>query len=281
MISALPANEARRLELLHAYNILDTPPEDGFDALAARVAAMLDVPIAIVGFIDESRHWFKGKFGTPIQENSREWACCAHTIYAQRTMVAPDIKRDPRFADVPPLLTLGIQAYASAPLVIDDCAIGTVCVFDYRVRPFTNHHIKTLENAAQEFGALLKARHQRLESDGIEHASLLIPPSEPRDNVQVKLLERIRHEPRVFTAKAERVGDQVRLHLESAPPEGMRWRAWAMTPSDIAPTRLESFEQTSAEMTVPDQARIVMVSLEPRGMTETHPSKIVATLKLS
>jgi GAF domain-containing protein len=280
MIAPLPTNETRRLELLHALNILDTPPENAFDALAARVAAMLDAPIAIVGFIDETRHWFKGKFGTPLQENSREWACCAHTIYAQRTLIAPDIKRDSRFADVPPLLTLGIQAYASAPLMINDCAIGTVCVFDYRVRPFGDHHIQALEDAAQEFGVLLNARRQRLESEGIEHVSALLAPSEPHQNVQAKILERIRREARVSTARAERVGGQLRLQLESAPPEGMRWRAWAMTSSDTAPTPLESFEKASIEMPVPDQARVVMVSLEPRGVFETHPSKIIATFKL-
>jgi hypothetical protein len=54
-----------------------------------------------------------------------------------------------------------------------------------------------------------------------------------------------------------------------------------MTSSDTAPTRLESFEQANAQMPVPDQARVVLVSLEPRGVTETHPSKFVATFELS
>jgi GAF domain-containing protein len=281
MIAPLPFNELHRLEVLHAYNILDTPPEDAFDALAARVAAMVAAPIAIAGFIDETRHWFKGKFGTPLQENSREWACCAHTIYAQRTVTAPDVKSDARFADIPPLLTLGIQAYASAPVVIDGCAIGTICVFDYRVRTFTDRHIEVLNDAAQEFAALLESRRQRLESEGIEHVSLLLPPSQPHAKVKAGLLERIGRQPRTPMARAERIGDQVRLHLESPAPEGMRWRAWAMTPSDTAPTRLESFEQASADMSVPAEARVVIVSLEPRGMFETHPSKIVATFKLS
>jgi GAF domain-containing protein len=281
MIAPLPFNETRRLELLHAYDILDTLPENEFDALAARVAAMLDAPIGIVGFIDETRHWFKGKFGTPIHENSRDWACCAHTIYTGQTLSAPNIKLDQRFADIPPLLTLGIQAYASAPLIVDGCAIGTVCVFDHRVRPFTPAQLEILENAAQEFHGLLEVRCRRLESEGIEQASLLLAPSEPRANLQTAVLERIRRDPRVTTARAERIGTEVRLQLESAAPEGLRFCAWAMTPSDTAPTRLESFEQASAQMPVPDQARVVLVSLEPRGVTEMHPSKIVATLKLS
>ena len=59
MIAPLPLNEAARLEALYRYGILDTPPEHIFDALAAEVAAALDAPIAIIGFIDQTRHWFK------------------------------------------------------------------------------------------------------------------------------------------------------------------------------------------------------------------------------
>lgn len=193
MIAPLPNNETARLEAVYAYGILDTTAEHVFDVLAAEVAAALDAPIAVIGFIDQTRHWFKAKFGTPLSENKRYWATCAHTIYQAKTLSAPDVRLEPRFADMPPLSQFGIRAYAGTPIInADGCAIGTVCVFDHVVRPFSAWQLGQLEQYAQKVLYLLEQRLRDEESVGIEVLVGLLPPSQPSPDVRQRILEKIR-----------------------------------------------------------------------------------------
>ena len=72
MPAPLPANEAQRLEALHALNLLDTPPEERFDRITRLAARVLNVPISCVVLIDEKRDFFKSHYGSSVREMSRE-----------------------------------------------------------------------------------------------------------------------------------------------------------------------------------------------------------------
>ena len=48
----LPPVEERRLSALYEYELLDTPPEELFDAFTDLVAQLCDVPIALITLID-------------------------------------------------------------------------------------------------------------------------------------------------------------------------------------------------------------------------------------
>ena len=63
--------EASRLAALEQYDVLDTPSEAGFERIAEATALILDAPIAIIGFLTGSRHWFKAAFGT-VEAASRQ-----------------------------------------------------------------------------------------------------------------------------------------------------------------------------------------------------------------
>jgi GAF domain-containing protein len=97
----LPPNERGRLEALRHQAILDTPPEAAFDRIARLTARLLEVPIALVSFIDERRQWYKARYGADWQEIGRESSVCAHTILTDGLTVVPDLSRDRRFADNP------------------------------------------------------------------------------------------------------------------------------------------------------------------------------------
>jgi hypothetical protein len=284
MIAPLPLNESVRLNALYGYSILDTSPESMFDALAAEVAFALDAPIAIIGFIDETRHWFKAKVGTNLTVNTRDWATCAHTIYQATPLIAPDVRLEPRFADMPPLEQVGVLAYAGAPIITKDgCAIGTICVFDHQTRPFTTQQIQQLENYAAQVMELLEIRVRYEESQGVETISGFLTPSQPSAYLENKILERIRtvKTQSSQTARLERLNSgQLRLHINTSKPDTMHWQIWTMSPLEAAPQPMQSFNTTSTDFIVPDQTRVVMVSLEPNGTIPIHPTRVVAVLPL-
>ncbi|NEQ26062.1 MAG: histidine kinase, partial [Microcoleus sp. SIO2G3] len=95
----LPANEARRLEVLDQCQILNTAPEKAFDDIARLAAYIAQTPIALVSLIDSERQWFKAKVGLAAPETHRDLAFCAHAILQTDILVVPDAFADDRFAD--------------------------------------------------------------------------------------------------------------------------------------------------------------------------------------
>ncbi len=86
-------SEVKRLQVLESYSILDTLPEEDYDNLAAIASQICDTPIAIIGFIDANRHWFKSRVGTELNENVRDFSFCGHAINsANNVFIVPDTR---------------------------------------------------------------------------------------------------------------------------------------------------------------------------------------------
>lgn len=134
--SPLPQNEARRLEALRRYNILDTPPEAAFDRITALAARLFGMPIALVSLIDESRGWFKSAYGFDIQEVQRDATICSLALLSHEVLVIPDTRQDTRLACNPFVQNEpGLRFYAGAPLVTQDgFNLGTLCLLDTKPR---------------------------------------------------------------------------------------------------------------------------------------------------
>lgn len=135
-VAAIPDNESTRLAALYELLILDTPPEERFDRIAAFAAAEFEVPIAVITLVDAQRQWFKAKVGTEVCETGRDVSFCSHAILQDHIMVVPDAHDDVRFADNP--LVTGaphIRFYAGAPLTLPSgLRLGTLCLIDRRPR---------------------------------------------------------------------------------------------------------------------------------------------------
>jgi hypothetical protein len=66
-ISAAPS-EVLRLQALHNYAILDTPPEAAFDRLTRLATHIFSVPIALISLVANQRQWFKSTHGWSIDQ---------------------------------------------------------------------------------------------------------------------------------------------------------------------------------------------------------------------
>ena len=146
----IPPNENERLNVLHALNLLDTPPEEVFDRITRLVARVLDVPIALVSLVDTDRQWFKSRVGLDATETPRELAFCAHAIVQTSPMIVPDATLDERFADNA-LVTSNpnIRFYAGVPLrSVSGLSIGTLCAIDSKPRKLNADEINILIDLA-------------------------------------------------------------------------------------------------------------------------------------
>ncbi len=170
----LPGNEALRLSVLRALNVLDSEPESIFDSLASSAAALCEAPIALVSLVDENRQWFKAAVGFDgPSELPRDTSFCAHVVAAGELMEIPDAARDPRFARNP-LVTgpMNIQFYAGAPiLVADGLTLGSLCVIDLIPRKLDEQQLLALRQLAGVAARGLESRATALKAVSFfEHA---------------------------------------------------------------------------------------------------------------
>ncbi|CAN5814222.1 hypothetical protein BH11VER1_BH11VER1_40150 [soil metagenome] len=155
-----PDNEAKRLEALRHYHILDSAPEQGFDDFVQIASFVCETPIALITLVDSTRQWFKARVGVSITETPREHAFCSYTILGEETMIVTDATKDERFSSNP--LVTGnpnIRFYAGVPLIDHEgFALGSLCVIDRQPRHLTPGHYKTLEALSRKITLQLEMR---------------------------------------------------------------------------------------------------------------------------
>ncbi len=160
MRASIPSNEEERLAALRRFQILDTPSEEAFDRITRAVAHQLKVPVALVTFVDQSRQWFKSRYGLDISETPREVAFCAHALEKESALAVPDATQDERFSDNPFVTgEPGIRSYCGAPLRLKSgVVLGTLCVVDFAQRNFTEDEAQFLDHMASVVVELLEFR---------------------------------------------------------------------------------------------------------------------------
>lgn len=165
MTRPIPKHEARRLEVLWQYEVLDTVPEEVFDDLTELAAHICDAPIALISLVDEDRQWFKSRIGITVTETSRDISFCAHAIMNDGLFVVPDATKDRRFKNNP--LVKGpqkIRFYAGAPLITPEGhALGTLCVLDSKPRTLRPEQAQALRVLAHHVVSQLELRRHTRE----------------------------------------------------------------------------------------------------------------------
>jgi PAS domain S-box-containing protein len=138
--SATAPGEGGRLIALAEYDLLDTPNEEIFDALARAAAGLCGVGVGLITIVGKDRLWFKAHHGLPgVTSAKRAGSFCALTVARGELLEVPDARLDPRFADN--AMVAGkphVRFYAGAPLIAaDGLHLGTLCVLDTAPRTLT------------------------------------------------------------------------------------------------------------------------------------------------
>ena len=162
----IPQNEAERLKVLKGYSILDTLPEDEYDAITKIASGICNTQIALVSIIDENRQWFKSAHGVNATETPREVSFCAHSILNPNELfVINDATKDERFFDNP--LTINepnVVFYAGAPLNSSEgFPLGTLCVIDNKPKVLTEVQKESLLLLSKQVVILLELRKKNKE----------------------------------------------------------------------------------------------------------------------
>ncbi len=140
MITLSAEQERERLNVLRAYQILDTPPDGAFDHITQLAAQFYGVPISLISLVDEDRIWFKSRYGLDgVEQIDRVPGLCGSSTFADGAYVVRDALTDPRTLDNPLVRgEFGLRFYAAAPLITHDgYRLGNINIIDFQPRDLT------------------------------------------------------------------------------------------------------------------------------------------------
>ena len=148
----IPKNEMERMMAVKALEILDTVPEERFDAITKEATVRLHVPISTVTIMDKDREWYKSCQGTTKREGPRSVSFCGHAMSVNSMFVVEDTHLDERFKDNPAVIGEPyVRFYAGISLYNrnSDLPVGVFCIKDTKPRKLTREETELfLELAA-------------------------------------------------------------------------------------------------------------------------------------
>lgn len=167
-------SEAERLAALRSYDIIDTPAEPRFDRIARMAAQVMETPIALISFLDETRQWVKASYGLAITDVPRQLTLCHHAIEQAQVTVVENALCDLRFFNNPMVTGAPyIRFYAAVPLRNwQGHNIGTLCVLDRQPRRIGPDQQRLLEDLAAMVIDELETRRSMLE---LRHQAITDP----------------------------------------------------------------------------------------------------------
>ncbi len=153
---------ARRLRLRDANVVLDRLGE-----LAAR---LLGAPLAQISLLDDVEVVVAGTGlppGTVGRESPLEATACAVPAAEGAPVVVPDVRDEPRAADLPQVRAGIVAAYLGVPMVDSEgFTVGVLCVAALEPRPWSDADVATLRQLAAAAVSELELAALRTEYEG-------------------------------------------------------------------------------------------------------------------
>ncbi len=210
-------DEQLRLQALAEYDILDTPPEKGYDNIAHLASQICQTPTSLISFVDEKRQWFKAKVGFSFPETAREYSFCNLMIQnSEDILIVPDARQDQRFKDNP-LVTddPNIVFYTGVPLLDPKgLGLGSLCVIDYQPRHLNEEQIQALQTLAHHTVQMLELRKSHLRLKTLKKAL------QQRDEDFIQFGNALAHDLRTpLRAISAYAGIALEEHSQSLQPE--------------------------------------------------------------
>ena len=152
-----------RLAAAHRSGLLNSPPEESFDALTRLATSLIGAPVSFLSISGADRDVYKSQFGFPEplasgrQMTGRTF--CHYALTSDAPLVIEDTHADALWRAVPTVDSMGIRAYLGVPLIVDGEAIGSLCVVDSVPRAWTPLQIDTLSQLAESAGREVQLRN--------------------------------------------------------------------------------------------------------------------------
>lgn len=148
------------------------------DQMTATLAQVFSVPLCCVSLVDESRVWFKSRYGVDIEHvPASDDNPCVHTVRSGQMLVIRDLWADPTFRCNPMVSgDTRLRFYAAAPLLTGvGKAIGTICIMDTKPGPdLTDRDRMLLRSFAATIVGHIELRNQSLHMQHLATAHRLL-----------------------------------------------------------------------------------------------------------
>ena len=160
------------MNAVRRYGMLDTPTDPVFDHVTALAARLLEVPVALISFVDHHRIYFLSHHGLDFDEIDRDDGLCGIAMSQSEPWVVENATTDPRTAGNPWVTgEFAMRFYASVALrAPDGYSLGTLSILDFEPRTLTETEIATLVDLAalviDELELRLEASRLRSELHG-------------------------------------------------------------------------------------------------------------------
>lgn len=156
----IPFDENDRLILLERARLANAVRENQFDLITRHVAEQTDFPVCLLTFIDRDTQWIKSSFGFATGQTARADAFCTYTIASGDFFVVRNAVTDPRFMENPYVVGEPfLRTYAGQPVVsIEGTRVGSLCIFDTRVRAIRPQVPRQLKTFADLIGCMIDSR---------------------------------------------------------------------------------------------------------------------------
>ncbi len=161
-----------RIAALREADLLDTPPEEGFDQLARIAARLLNAPIALVSLVDEDRQFFKSCIGSiPEPFNSKRetplsHSFCQYVVASKEPLLVEDARVHPLLKDNLAVAELGVVAYLGIPITTPEgLVLGTLCVIDSKPRRWSADQVETMRSLTAAVMSTIEYRSAARTSD--------------------------------------------------------------------------------------------------------------------
>ena len=178
--------EKERLAALASLEILDTPPEPGYDAVTRLAAEYFQADSAGLAFADESRVWMKSHYGEHVRELPRKNSIFDRVLAEDGpVMVMDHLGQSILDEQAPRLRQLGVNFFAGVPVrSFDDKILGALCLFWREPRPrLTPDELRMFESLADIISSQLELRRLRklfIGNGSRKYRNATIAPGWPR-----------------------------------------------------------------------------------------------------
>ena len=158
-----PSDEERRLAAIGRTG-LSNVADDRMERVCRMVARLLEVPVALVSIVDDTRQFFPGAHGLPPEladdrQTPLRQSLCRYVVAAAEPLRIDDLAGDARHGSHPAGPELGIGAYLGVPLV-DGAGrvLGSLCAISDEPRTWTDDDTSLLVDLALGVSSDLRAR---------------------------------------------------------------------------------------------------------------------------